>query len=359
MGDSELRGLRNTIDEINTNLLRLLNQRLRVVEQIQNIKQQTTSVLFSPEREAEMLENLLLANEGPLTADLVRHVFKEIFKLSLDHMETEVRSGLKVHRSPGDADRSYTVRGHVLGGGTPQLIAGPCSVESAEQLDAVAAHLSSMGVGFLRGGAFKPRTSPYSFQGLGVEGLRLLREAADNHGMAVVTEILDPRSFEENAHYSDIFQVGTRNMYNYELLKLLGSSGKPVLLKRGFMATLEEFILAAEYIAKEGNEQIILCERGIRTHERWTRNTLDLSAVPLLKLETPFPVVIDVSHGTGRKDIMAPMAQAALAAGADGIMCETHPNPALALSDNAQQMDLAEVTAFYETVFGGAAESRS
>ena len=268
-------------------------------------------------------------------------------------MEAEGRRTLRVHRRPEDDDRSYTIRGHRLGGGAPQLIAGPCSVESAEQLDRVAAHLSGLGVGFLRGGAFKPRTSPYSFQGLGVEGLKMLRQAADDHGMAVVTEILDPRSFEENERYSDVFQVGTRNMYNYELLRLLGQANKPVMLKRGFMATLEEFILAAEYIAKEGNEQIILCERGIRTHERWTRNTLDLSAVPLLKLETPFPVVIDISHGTGRKDIMTPMAKASLAAGADAIMCETHPDPALALSDNEQQMNLDEMTAFFHEVFGG------
>jgi 3-deoxy-7-phosphoheptulonate synthase/chorismate mutase len=142
-------------------------------------------------------------------------------------------------------------------------------------------------------------------------------------------------------------------MYNYELLKLLGQTDKPVLLKRGFMATLEEFILAAEYIAKEGNEQIILCERGIRTHERWTRNTMDISAVPLLRLQTPFPVIVDVSHGTGRKDIMVPMAKAALAAGAQGVMVEAHPTPALALSDNAQQMDLDELSAFHEAVFAG------
>ena len=351
MNSDDLAGLRERIDDINGELLRLLNERLRLVEKIKDVKQRSSTALFSPEREAQMFDKLLLSNEGPLTADLVRHIFKEVFKLSLDHMEAEGRRSLRVHRNLGDPDSVYEIAGHRLGGGTPQLIAGPCSVESAEQLDRVAAKLSSLGVGFLRGGAFKPRTSPYSFQGLGVDGLKLLRAAADTHGMAVVTEILDPRTFEENERYSDVFQVGTRNMYNYELLRLLGQAGKPVMLKRGFMATLEEFILAAEYIAKEGNEQIILCERGIRTHERWTRNTLDLSAIPLLKLETPFPVVVDVSHGTGRKDIMIPMAKAALAAGADAIMCETHPTPALALSDNAQQMDLAEVAAFHAEVF--------
>ena len=353
MSTDDLRGLRGQIDGINQQLLRLLNERLRLVERVKDVKQRTGSDMFSPQREAAMFDQLLLANEGPLTADLVRHIFKEVFKLSLDHMESEGRRTLRVHRSPGDPDRVYTVAGHVLGGGTPQLIAGPCSVESEAQLEAVASKLASMGVGFLRGGAFKPRTSPYSFQGLGVPGLKMLRAAADAHGLAVVTEVLDPRTMDDSERYSDVFQVGTRNMYNYELLKLLGQANKPVMLKRGFMATLEEFIHAAEYIAKEGNEQIILCERGIRTHERWTRNTLDLSAIPLLKLETPFPVVIDISHGTGRKDIMTAMAKASLAAGADALMCETHPNPALALSDNAQQMDLDEFEAFYAAVFPG------
>ena len=278
------------------------------------------------------------------------NLFKEVFKLALDHMESDTRRKLHVHRGNGDPDSVYSIRGHRLGA-EPQLIAGPCSVESLEQTEAVAVRLKSLGVSFLRGGAYKPRTSPYSFQGLGVPGLKILREVADRHDMVVVTEILDPRYFEQAEEYSDVFQVGTRNMYNYELLRLLGQASKPVLLKRGFMATLEEFILAAEYIAKEGNQEIILCERGIRTHERWTRNTIDVSAIPLLRLETPFPVVVDVSHGSGRKDIMIPMAKAALAAGAQGVMVEVHPTPALALSDNAQQMDLDELSAFHAAVF--------
>ena len=352
MNDDDLEGLRERIDAINLDLLGLMNERLEVIEQIRKVKDRRGERLFSPQREAEELTSLLLANPGPMPADLVRQVFKEIFKLSLAHMEQDSRRQLHVHRGPGEPDRIFEVRGHELGGARPQLIAGPCSVESADQLLTVARHLRSLGVGFLRGGAYKPRTSPYSFQGLGVDGLKLLREVADELGMAVVTEILDPRSFDDCLEYTDVFQVGARNMYNYELLRLLGGTDKPVLIKRGFMATLQEFIFAAEYVAKEGNERIILCERGIRTHEPWTRNTLDLSAVPLLKLETPFPVVVDITHGTGRKDILAPMAKAALAAGAAGIMVEVHPNPTLALSDNAQQMNLAEATAFVETVFG-------
>ena len=245
MTEAQLQGLRVEIDAINGQLLDLMNRRLRLVERVKDVKERTGAKLFSPRRESEMFTKLLLQNEGPMTADLVRAVFKEIFKLSLDHMEADTRRRLQVHRLDGEPDKVYEIRGHKRGGGVPQLISGPCAVESADQVEAVAAHLESLGVGFLRGGAFKPRTSPYSFQGLGVEGLKILRAAADRHGMAVVTEILDPRNFEDSERYSDVFQVGARNMYNYELLRLLGQSDKPVLLKRGFMATLEEFILAA------------------------------------------------------------------------------------------------------------------
>ncbi len=351
MAEPTLEELRTQIDATNAEILRLLNDRLRLVEAIRHHKVRSGTRLFSPQRESQMLDRLQLANEGPLSADKLRQVFKEIFKLSLEYMESDLRRGLRVHRVEGEPHRSYTVAGHTLGE-APQLIAGPCSVESFEQCDAVAARLKGLGVGFLRGGAFKPRTSPYSFQGLREDGLRILRQVADRHEMAVVTEILDPRDFELVQAHTDIFQVGTRNMYNYELLRLLGQAKKPVLLKRGFMATLEEFVLAAEYVAAEGNEDIILCERGIRTHERWTRNTLDLSAVPLLRLETPFPVVVDVSHGTGRRDLLIPMAKASLAAGAQGVMVEVHPNPSLALSDNAQQLDLDEIERFVAEVLG-------
>lgn len=350
MAENPLRALRDQIDALNGDLLQLLNQRLRLIEQVQELKASTGRPMFDPAREGRELDAMLLANRGPMTADQLRAIFKEVFKLSLGHMEQETRRVLHVHRGE-QPDSIYEIAGHSFGGGA-QLIAGPCSVESPEQLDLVAGKLRSLGVRFLRGGAFKPRTSPYSFQGLGVAGLRMLREAADAHGMAVVSEILDPRHIDAALEYSDVLQVGARNMYNYELLKLLGRSDKPVMLKRGFMATLEEFILAAEYIAHEGNERIILCERGIRTHEKWTRNTLDLAAIPLLRQETPFPVVVDVAHGTGRKDIMVPMARAAIAAGANGVMVEVHPNPPLALSDNEQQMDLDEIEAFVGAVLG-------
>ena len=202
----------------------------------------------------------------------------------------------------------------------------------------------------MRGGAFKPRTSPYDFQGLGLEGLKILRQVADEEGMAIISEILNPNDIEIALEYVDVIQIGARNMQNFELLKEAGAVRKPVLLKRGLSATIEEFIYAAEYILAQGNDQIILCERGIRTYERATRNTLDISAVPILKKETHLPVIVDVTHSTGRKDLLLPTSKAALAIGADAVMAEVHPDPAVALSDSAQQMDIAEFNQYMDEV---------
>lgn len=232
------------------------------------------------------------------------------------------------------------VGGVRLGADRGVVIAGPCSVEGAEQLEEIAGHLARRGVRLIRGGAFKPRTSPYSFQGLGRKALTLLSQVARRHGLAVVTEVLDPRDLEAVLECADVLQIGARNMYNYPLLQEVGRTRTPVLLKRGFQATLEELLLSAEHVMSQGNDRVILCERGIRTFERWTRSTLDISAVPLLKQESHLPVVVDVSHAAGRRDILAPLARAALAAGADGLMLEVHSNPAVALSDGEQQLDL-------------------
>jgi 3-deoxy-7-phosphoheptulonate synthase len=221
-------------------------------------------------------------------------------------------------------------------------MAGPCSVESREQLLEAAHAVKAAGARFLRGGAYKPRTNPYTFQGLRDEGLQILQETAARHGLRTVTEVLDTSTLDLVAAHTDMLQVGARNMYNTELLKAIGRLRKPVLLKRGFMATIEELLLSAEYILTEGNENVVLCERGIRTFERATRNTLDISAVALLKKETSLPVIVDLSHALGRKDIMLPCARAALAAGADGLMFETHPRPERALSDGLQQLDPTE-----------------
>lgn len=225
-----------------------------------------------------------------------------------------------------------------IGGKGIVVMAGPCAVESADQIRTIAAAVSRAGARVLRGGAFKPRTSPYSFQGLGVEGLRLLREAADAHGMLVVTEAMDPSQVELVARYADIVQIGARNMQNFNLLREAGRAERPVLLKRGFSATIKEFLMAAEYIMAGGNERVILCERGIRTFSDFTRFTLDLAAVPVLKRETHLPVIVDPSHATGRRDMVIPMARAAIAAGADGVMVEVHHRPEEALSDGPQAL---------------------
>jgi len=225
-----------------------------------------------------------------------------------------------------------------IGGKEIVVMAGPCAVEGEDQIHTIAGIVSRDGARILRGGAFKPRTSPYSFQGLGELGVRLLREAADANGLYVVTEVMDTSQVELVARYADILQIGARNMQNFNLLREVGKVERPVLLKRGFSATVTEFLMAAEYIMSEGNEQVILCERGIRTFSDHTRFTLDLTVVPVLKRETHLPVIVDPSHATGKRDMVIPMARAAIAAGADGIMVEVHHQPDKALSDGPQAL---------------------
>ncbi|NLY75487.1 MAG: 3-deoxy-7-phosphoheptulonate synthase [Firmicutes bacterium] len=229
-----------------------------------------------------------------------------------------------------------------IGGGFFGVIAGPCAVESREQLLEVAAGLKQAGAGGLRGGAFKPRTSPYSFQGLEEKGLKFLAEARQKTGLPIVTELMNLTELDLVVKYTDIIQIGARNMQNFGLLRAVGRQSKPVLLKRGLAATVEEWLMAAEYIMSEGNPHVILCERGIRTFETATRNTLDLSAVTLVKSLSHLPVVVDPSHGTGKRKLVLPMAKAAVVAGADGLLIEVHPDPANALSDGEQSLDLSE-----------------
>ncbi|NPV26313.1 MAG: 3-deoxy-7-phosphoheptulonate synthase [Firmicutes bacterium] len=225
-----------------------------------------------------------------------------------------------------------------IGGNQVQVMAGPCAVESREQLLETAYRVKEAGATILRGGAFKPRTSPYSFQGLGEEGLRLLAEAREQTGLLVVTEVMDPQSVDLVSSYADILQIGARNMQNFFLLREVAKTNKPILLKRGPSATLEEWIMAAEYIMLGGNYNVMFCERGIRTFESYTRNTLDLSMVPALKYLTHLPVIVDPSHGTGKWRLVSPMARAAVAAGADGLIVEVHPQPSEALSDGPQSL---------------------
>ncbi|MCJ7421204.1 3-deoxy-7-phosphoheptulonate synthase [Sphingomicrobium astaxanthinifaciens] len=225
-----------------------------------------------------------------------------------------------------------------IGGGRFALLGGPCAVESEEQLRASAKAAKAGGARILRGGAYKPRTSPYSFQGKGPEGLDLLRQVGDELDLPVVTEMVDARDLDLFVEKADAIQIGTRNMQNFELLKAVGECGKPVILKRGMAARIDDLLMAAEYVLAGGNEEVILCERGIRTFETATRNTLDLAAVPLLKEKTHLPVIVDPSHGTGKRSLVAPMALAAAAAGADGVMVEVHVDPATALSDGPQSL---------------------
>jgi 3-deoxy-7-phosphoheptulonate synthase len=223
-------------------------------------------------------------------------------------------------------------------GQPPVLIAGPCTVENEEQMLAAARIVKESGAQMLRGGAFKPRTGPHSFQGLGVEGLKLLRQAGDAENLPVITEVMRIEQLEIICRYSDVLQVGARNMQNFDLLKEVGKSGHPVLLKRGMSATIEEFLSAAEYILAEGNPNVILCERGIRTFERTTRNTLDLSIVPLIREMSHLPIIVDPSHATGKRTLVGPMAKAAIVVGAHGLMIEVHPDPDKALCDGAQSL---------------------
>ena len=238
------------------------------------------------------------------------------------------------------------VDGRRLGDAHFGLIAGPCSVEHREQTLAAARAVAAAGGTMLRGGAFKPRTSPYAFQGLGVEGLEILREARAETGLPIVTELMDPRHVEDVLEVADVVQVGARNMQNFLLLAELGRADKPVLLKRSPSASVEELLMAAEYVAKEGNERIILCERGIRTFETSTRYTLDLGSVAVLKQETHLPVIVDPSHPAGRRELVPPLSRAAVAVGADGVIVEVHPEPEHALSDAAQQLRASEFGAF-------------
>lgn len=346
MGNAEFEQLREQLDEVNLKLLDLINERAELVQKIGDVKKAQGMHRFDPVRERAMLDLIAERNEGPFETGTLQHIFKEIFKASLELQEDDHRKALLVSRKKHPDNTVVNVKGETIGDGIQRMLAGPCAVESYEQVNEVAKAVKQQGLKLLRGGAYKPRTSPYDFQGLGEEGLQIMRRVADEHDLAAVCEIVTPADIEKAVEYIDVIQIGARNMQNFELLKEAGSTNKPVLLKRGLSATIEEFINAAEYIISKGNGQIILCERGIRTYEKATRNTLDISAVPILKQETHLPVAVDVTHSTGRRDLLLPAAKAALAIGADLIMAEVHPDPAVALSDSAQQMDIDQFNEF-------------
>jgi len=343
--ESRLREIRKSIDELNERILVLLNERAEFVEELGPVKGKHGLAPYDPVREAEQLQRLMLENRGPMSNTMVEQVFRAIFRSALSlQMEAAVSKAELVTSRSGQ--NVVDVGGVEIGGGKPVLIAGPCAVEQEDVLDEVAGQLAELGVKLMRGGAFKPRTSPYTFQGLGLAGVEMLVRVAARHGLKVVSELTDTELLEPFAAQVDMVQVGQHNMFNYDLLKKLGQHDSPVLLKRNFSARIEEFFLAAEYLVGRGNRNVVLCERGIRTFETATRNTLDISSVCIIKELTDLPVIVDVSHAAGRKDLLLPLARASLAAGADGIMVEVHARPDAALSDGGQQMDMEQFKRF-------------
>ncbi|MFD2617808.1 bifunctional 3-deoxy-7-phosphoheptulonate synthase/chorismate mutase [Terrilactibacillus laevilacticus] len=350
MPESQLDVLRGKIDKIDEELLILLNKRAKIVESIGKVKETQSTKRYDPVRERQLFDRIAQNNEGPFSTTALQQIFKQIFQVSLELQKDDNRSALLVSRKKKPEDTIVNISGIKVGDGKQQFVMGPCAVESYEQVYQVAEQVKKHGIGLIRGGAFKPRTSPYDFQGLGFEGLELLRNAADAFDLKVISEIMTPSDVEKALDYVDVIQVGARNMQNFDLLKEVGKTNKPVLLKRGLAATIEEFIYAAEYIMSKGNDQIILCERGIRTYEKATRNTLDITSVPILKKETHLPVAVDVVHSTGRRDLLLPAAKAALAIGADLVMAEVHPDPAVALSDSAQQMNFEQFDSFMKAI---------
>ncbi|MHB1382059.1 MAG: 3-deoxy-7-phosphoheptulonate synthase [Thermoleophilia bacterium] len=281
---------------------------------------------------------------------------EEIKTLPLDAMPgvEKVQPILKPYklasRQTHPDDTVVSAGGRAIGGGMFSLVAGPCSVESEEQYMQAARQAKAAGASMLRGGAYKPRTSPYSFQGMGEDGLRIMAAAREETGLPIVTELMDPRDVETVLKYADIIQIGTRNMQNFQLLSEVGKVERPVLIKRGMSATIEELLMAAEYVLKEGNQDVILCERGIRTFETATRFTLDISAIPVIKKQSHLPVMVDPSHASGKRELVLPLSLASIAVGADGLLVETHPDPETALCDGSQSLPVDDFKVFADTV---------
>ncbi len=304
-------------------------------EQIQTVVERMVEIGFNVHRTTGAVQTILAGVGTPAQFD---HKDFELLPGVAEAVRISSPYKLAGHSFRPEGTIVRFPNGVEVGGNEVVVMAGPCSVESRDQIFAAATHVKAAGAKFLRGGAFKPRSSPYSFQGMGLEGLKLLREVGDATGLLVITEVMDISQIGLMLPYIDCFQVGARNMQNFNLLRELGTVRKPVLLKRGIAATIEELLLSAEYILSGGNYDVILCERGIRTYETYTRNTMDVSAIPVVKHLSHLPIVGDPSHGTGRRDMVSAMARATIAAGADGLLIEVHPNPEKAVSDGAQSL---------------------
>lgn len=353
MTNEKVDSLRSEIDKINLELLALLNKRGEIATEIGTIQSDMGVSQYDPKREMEMLNALVEANEGPFDDPSIKSLFKSIFQASMVSSIASEKPKFLTSRA-GRADTVVYVGDTPIGGNhPPAFITGPCAIESQEQIDLTAKVVAESGIKLFRGGAYKPRSNPYSFQGLGEQAMIWAREACDKYGLQFVAEIMDAGDLDLCMKYVDMLQIGARNSQNFTLLKAVGKTERPVLLKRGLSSTIEEWIMSAEYVMSEGNPNVVLCERGIRTYEKYTRNTLDISAVALAKIETHLPVIVDATHSGGRRDLLVPLTKAGLAAGADGIMVEVHPNPAVALSDQKQQMDFDQFEAYLAAVRTG------
>lgn len=347
----EIQALRQQIDAINLELLDLLSTRGKLAQQIGTIQENLGMTQYDPRRELEMLDILTTANQGPFDNATIKSLFKSIFQASMATSQKTEKPRFLTSRAHATQDTVVMVGDVPVGGNNPPvLVAGPCAIESESQVELTAQVVASYGIKLFRGGAYKPRSNPYSFQGLGEPALRWAREACDRHGLYFIAEIMDARDLELCLDYVDVLQIGARNSQNFTLLKAVGETTRPVLLKRALAGTIEEWVMSAEYILSRGNPNVILCERGIRTYETYTRNTLDVSAVALAKLETHLPVLVDATHSGGRRDLLVPLSKAGLAVGADGIMVEVHPNPAVALSDQKQQLDFDQFAQYLKAV---------
>lgn len=338
------------MDAVNGRLLEDLNEFFEIADAIGRVKDEMGLKHFDPGRESAMVDALMLRNRGPMSAAMLKKLFSEIFKASIHQMDQGQKRTLHVHRAKGQAKRGIRLGDVEVGAGLPVLVAGPAVVESEGQLRACAQWMKDRGLRVLRAGVYPSQRSPYTFAGLGDDGLALLAGVGREFGLVTMCEVQGSRDVARISDAVDVLEVGPGNMHNYELLKEVGRQGKPVFLDRAFAATMEEFVFAAEYIAAEGNEDIVLCECGIRGFDPWTRSTLDIAAIPLLDLQTLLPVAVNLSLALGRKDILPAMARGSLTAGAAVLVVEVHPNPAAARAAGERQLSFDEMDALLATL---------
>jgi 3-deoxy-7-phosphoheptulonate synthase/chorismate mutase len=339
----DLKNVNDEIGSVSAELLEIINKIIAIIKKINDLRSNNRIELTETHVD-EIKRNFFRYNEFyrfNIPVDFLDKIFSAVFEPVRFNSRKINENELLVKCVHTEHFKSLNEIFNIHSG-LPTIIAGPCAVECSEYMKEVAVALKNHNIRFLRGGAYKPRTSPYDFQGLKEDGLKILQEVCEKYNLISVSEVMDTRDVELVRKYVHVLQIGARNMHNYELLKEVGQTRHPVILKRGMSASVEEFIYAGEYMALQGNRTIILCERGIRTFETNTRNTLDISSIPIIKNETCLPIIVDLSHSLGRKDIICPIAKSVLAAGADGIMLEVHPKPEFALSDSKQQLDIEE-----------------